>query len=85
MPRKQFPANVVGPQIRKRRYQLALTQDRLAARCQMEGLDLSRASLAQIESQVRYVSDDELFTLALVLKIPIPDLFPAAMKKRRKR
>src|SRR5437867_2020772 len=34
MPRKKFPANVVGSQIRKARYQLGLTQEKFAARCQ---------------------------------------------------
>jgi len=85
MPRKKYPANVVGPQIRKARYRLGLTQERLAARCQMAGLDISRATLAQIESRLRYVSDEELFILASALKVSSDDLYPAEMKKRRRR
>lgn len=85
MPRKKFPANVVGPQIRKRRPELQLTQEQLAARCQMTGWDISRATLAQIESRFRYVSDEELARLAAVLKVSINDLFPASLRNPRQR
>ena len=85
MPRKQFPANIVGPQIRKIRCQLLLTQEQLAARCQLRGLDISRGTLAQIESQFRYVSDEELFMFAVVLRTPLLDLFPARMRKQVRR
>jgi len=85
MPRKKFPANVVGSQIRKARYQLGLTQEQFAARCQLAGLDISRGTLAQIESRVRYITDEELFIIASALKTPLEDLFPPAMKKRQKR
>ena len=84
MPRKQFPANVVGPQIRKTRYQMELTQEQLAARCQMAGLDISRATLAQIEGRFRYVTDEELFIFASALGVSFDDLYPAEMKKRRR-
>lgn len=85
MPRKKFPANVVGFQIQKARYQLGLTQEQFAARCQMAGLDISRGTLAQIESRVRYITDEELFIIASTLNTSLEDLFPPAMKKRRKR
>ena len=82
MPRKQFPANIVGPQIRKARYQLGLSQEQLATRCQLLGLDISRSTLAQIEIRVRFVSDDELLTLSLVLNVTTDDLYPENLKKR---
>jgi transcriptional regulator with XRE-family HTH domain len=85
MPRKQFPANIVGPQIRKARYQLGLSQEQLATRCQLAGLDISRSTLAQIEIRVRFVSDEELLVLASVLKVPTDDLFPLEIKKRVQR
>lgn len=84
MPRKKIPANVVGPQIRRLRYESGFTQERLATRCQLAGLDISRATLAQIESRFRYVSDEELFIIASVLKVTTDDLYPVAMKKRRR-
>lgn len=82
MPRKQFPANIVGPQIRKARYQLGLSQEQLATRCQLLGLDISRSTLGQIEIRVRFVSDEELLVLATVLKLACDDLYPAELKKR---
>lgn len=82
MPRKQFPANIVGPQIRKARYQLGLSQEQLATRCQLLGLDISRSTLAQIEIRVRFVSDEELLVLALVLSVATDDLFPAQVRRR---
>lgn len=84
MPRKKLPANVVGPQIRKLRYESGLTQEQLAVRCQLAGLDISRATLAQIESRLRYVCDEELFIVALVLNVTTDGLYPSAMKKRRR-
>ena len=53
MPRKKYPANVVGPQIRKLRGKLGLTQEELAANCQLAGLDISRSTLGQIEARLR--------------------------------
>jgi transcriptional regulator with XRE-family HTH domain len=82
MPRKQFPANIVGPQIRKARYQLGLSQEQLATRCQLLGLDISRSTLAQIEIRVRFVSDEELLVFACVLNISTDDLFPLPVKRR---
>jgi transcriptional regulator with XRE-family HTH domain len=82
MPRKQFPANIVGPQIRKARYQLGLSQEQLATRCQLLGMDISRSTLAQIEIRVRFVSDEELLVLAAVLEVPTEELYTAEVKKR---
>jgi len=82
MPRKKHPANVVGPQIRKTRCQMELSQGQLAARCQMAGLDISRSTVGQIEIRFRYVSDEELFVLAAVLNVTPNDLYPAEMRRQ---
>ena len=82
MPRKRFPANVVGPQIRNRRYAMGLSQEDLAAQCQRAGLDISRATLAQIEIRFRYVSDEELATLACLLKVSPNALYPAELRRK---
>jgi len=71
------PQNIVGPQIRKMRYQQGLTQETLAARCGVLGWDLSRATLSKIEAQLRCVTDKELQLLAAALKTPLDALFPA--------
>jgi transcriptional regulator with XRE-family HTH domain len=68
--------NLVGPQIRKLRYQRNLTQELFAARCAVRGLDLSRGTLAKIEAQVRCVTDSELLVIAKALEVELRDLYP---------
>ena len=83
MARTKTPANVVGPQVRKLRNKLDLTQEALAARCQLHGLDISRGTLSQMEARLRRVTDSELFQLSVVLKVSTDDLFPSDMRKER--
>ena len=83
--KKKRLLNVVGPQIQKRRYELGLTQEGLAAKCQLRGWDISRGTLSQIEAQIRCVTDSELLVLSQVLKIAMEDLFPANLRRRRQR
>ena len=61
--------NIVGPQIRKLRYQRGLTQDMLAARLSIRGLDMSRVTLSKIEAQLRCVVDSELLRFSEVLGV----------------
>jgi transcriptional regulator with XRE-family HTH domain len=84
MARTKTPANIVGPQIRKRRNELELTQEELAMQCQLNGFDISRGTLSQIEAQLRCVTDDELLELARVLKVSIDSLFSAQSKRPMK-
>ncbi len=69
--------NVVGPQVRKARYHLKMTQAVLAARCNVLGWDISRGTLAKIEAQVRCVSDAELAVLARAIGCKLEALYPA--------
>ena len=84
MPRKKYPANVVGPKIRKVRVRLGLTQEQLAAQCQLAGLDISRSTLGQIEARLRYVSDEELIVLASLLGLTTDQLYPEEILKRHR-
>lgn len=84
MPRKKFPANVVGPKIRKARGKLGLTQEEFASRCQLAGLDISRSTLGQIEARLRYVSDEELIVLASLFGVTVNDLYPEEIIKRHR-
>lgn len=84
MARTKTPANIVGPQIRKRRSDLGLTQEELATRCQLQGFDISRGTLSQIEAQLRCVTDDELLALAQVLKVTTDSLFPPELRRQKK-
>lgn len=68
--------NIVGPQVRKLRYQQELNQADLAARCGILGWDLSRGTLSKIEAQLRCVTDGELEILAKALRVEIVALYP---------
>lgn len=74
--------NIVGPQIRQRRYRLGMTQEEFAADCQLHGLDISRGTLSQIEAQVRRVTDSELLFFSKRLSVTTDALFPADARRR---
>ena len=76
MPSKILPRNIAGPQVRRLRTQQGITQQAFAERCQRMGWDLSRDTLAKIESQMRWLSDFELVFLAEVLAVPLDLLLP---------
>ncbi len=67
--------NVIGPQVRSLREEQELTQEELAARCNVIGWNISRSTLAKIESQVRRITDDEVALLAKALKVDINLLY----------
>ncbi|MUK42835.1 helix-turn-helix domain-containing protein [Aliivibrio fischeri] len=69
-------ANIVGAQIRAIRKDKKLTQEQLTAKCNLEGFDISRGTLAKIESGVRQVIDIELVFISKALCIDISKLFP---------
>ena len=68
--------NIVGPQVRKRRYSLGILQADLAARLQILGWEIDRAGVSKIESQLVWVSDFGLLYLSQALKVTVPDLLP---------
>ena len=74
------PQNIVGPQIRKLRYQKEFAQEMLAARCSVRGLDLSRATLSKVEAQLRCVTDQELIIFAEALGVDLKAHYPAKRK-----
>lgn len=71
------PKNIIGSTLRRLRIEQDLTQDALAARCQLQGWDLSRGTLSKIEAGIRRVNDAEILMLSKTLKVEIADLFPA--------
>ena len=68
--------NVVGPQVKRIRQSKDMTQAQLVARCNLLGWDISRGTLAKIESRVRRVTDEEAARLARALKVGIEKLYP---------
>ena len=67
--------NIIGPQIKRLREQYNMTQEELAAQCNLLGWNISRGTLAKIESQVRRVTDSEVALIAKVLKVDISALY----------
>jgi transcriptional regulator with XRE-family HTH domain len=79
MEQPRQPLNVVGTAVRRLREARGLTQEQLAAKCQAKGLDITRGTLAKIESRVRAVYDDELHILATILRSSADELFPSQL------
>lgn len=68
--------NLVGPQIRKLRYEKGWTQAYLAGQLQIIGLDISRSTLAKIEARLIVVPDYRLLYFTKVFNVRIEQLFP---------
>ena len=73
---KLLPRNIAGPQVRRLRSQQGITQQAFAERCQRMGWDISRDTLAKVESQMRWLADFELMFLAEALSVPLDLLLP---------
>jgi transcriptional regulator with XRE-family HTH domain len=71
-----IPKNLIGSQVRKRRIKKGWSQETFATKLQLRGWNISRDSLASLESQRRRVPDCEMLYLARVLGVRVEDLFP---------
>ena len=71
--------NVVGPKLRLLRDQKGWSQPELAAKCQIQGWNISRDIVARIELQLRWVADFELIILAKVFQLTPNDLLPTRL------
>ena len=67
--------NVIGPKVKALRASKRMTQEALAARCNIKNWDISRSTLAKIEAQVRRVNDEEVALLAQALNVDIKELY----------
>ena len=74
MEQKRVSLNIVGRNVRKIRKEKKWTQAVLIARCQLIGWQLSRESLAKVESGLRRVNDAEACLFAKVLGCSLDDL-----------
>ena len=68
--------NLVGPQVRKLRYNRGWSQAHLAMQLQLEGLDVGREVVAQIEGQTHCVKDSQLLYFSTVFGIEVIELYP---------
>lgn len=67
--------NIVGKKVKIIREKQRWTQEQLVAKCNLIGWQISRSTLAKIESNVRRVTDIEVEKLSLALNVSINDLF----------
>ncbi len=67
--------NIVGENVKKIRERNGWTQEQLAAKCHLLEWNISRGTLAKIESNVRDVTDREVKLLSSALKVKIEELF----------
>ena len=65
---------MIGPTLRSLREAEGLTQAELAGRLQIAGWDISRETLAKVESRVRCVTDRELVRFAEALEVKPSEL-----------
>ena len=64
-------ANIIGPQLKSARKRKKLSQEALAAKMQLECIEISQKVISRIEKQERFVTDYELQTFARVLNVNI--------------
>ncbi|HTS18488.1 MAG TPA: helix-turn-helix domain-containing protein [Verrucomicrobiae bacterium] len=67
---------MIGPQVRRLRYQRGWSQEKLAEKLQLLGWDISRAGLGKIESRLVHVEEYELLYFARAFNVRLDDLFP---------
>lgn len=63
--------NLIGGRVKQRRRELGMSQGDLAAKLQIEGVDVVQKSVSRIETGNRIVTDYEVLSLAKVLKVDV--------------
>lgn len=61
--------NICGTKIKEARKRLKLSQEELAAKLQVEGINIERDSVSRIEIGTRFIADYELAALCKILNI----------------
>jgi transcriptional regulator with XRE-family HTH domain len=69
--------------VRELREKKGLTQPQLVAKINLHDWDISRETLAKIETQLRWVADFEILKLAVALGIDGPELLRRAAARSR--
>ena len=65
----------IGNNIRTLREKSGITQDLLATRLQLEGLDITRSALAKIEVGQRHLYPDEIILIKKILNVSFDEIF----------
>lgn len=65
----------IGENIRRARNAKGMTQEQLAAKLQLFNCDMSRGTLAKIESGIRHISVEEINAIKEILDMSYEDFF----------
>ena len=74
MEQKRVGLNIIGVNLKRIRKSKKMTQTALIAHCQIMGWQLSRESLAKVETGLRRVNDAETCLFAKILRCSLEDL-----------
>ena len=66
---------VIGKNIKLIREQNGITQELLATRLQLEGIDMTRSAVAKIEVGQRHLYPDEIKLIKEIFNITFDDIF----------
>lgn len=61
--------NICGKKVKEARKRLKLSQENLAAKLQVNGINIERDSVSRIEIGTRFVADYELLALCKILNV----------------
>ncbi len=64
----------VGNNIRRIREAVGMTQDKLAAKLQLEGCDITRSAVAKIEVGQRHLYPDEIILICRILNTTFDEI-----------
>ncbi len=69
------PRNIIGKKISQIRKKKGVTQEDLAARLNVQGINIDRPMISKIENQTREILDFEILGVAKALGVSIEELF----------
>lgn len=72
--------NVIGIRVKTVRKNARMSQMKLAAEMQLQGIKIDRSAVAKLESGRRPISDIEIIAIATILSVSIPSLFEGSEK-----
>lgn len=70
----QGRSNICGEQIRRFRRERKMSQGELAARLQLQEVQLDQKAVSRVEKGERFVSDFELVAFSRALRVPLEEL-----------
>ncbi|WHH58838.1 helix-turn-helix transcriptional regulator [Petroclostridium sp. X23] len=69
------PRNIIGKKIKYLRKRKNVTQEELAARMNVQGINIDRPMISKIENQTREILDYEIKAISIALSTTIEELF----------